>query len=98
MSRKLRATGDVRMGSSEGIQIGPKTHAGAGVEYRLMSWLPVRLGAAYIAMDDNNTGSQIGGGLGLDLAGFNLAGSVQHRSTDLGHDTIVMVTILSRGM
>jgi hypothetical protein len=98
VSPKLRATGDVRVGSSEGIQVGPQTHAGAGVEYRLMSWLPLRVGAAYIKMDDDNTGSQLGGGLGLDLAGFNLAGSVQRRSTDLGHDTIVMLTILSRGM
>jgi hypothetical protein len=98
MSNKLRVTGDVRLGSADGILVGPKTHAGAGVEYRLLSWLPVRVGGAYLKLDDENTGTQIGGGIGIDLAGFNLAGSLARRSTDLGHDTMLMVTILSRGM
>lgn len=98
VSQKLRATGDVRIGSDEGIQTGPATHAGAGLEYRLMSWLPLRVGAAYVKMSEENTGTQLGGGIGIDLAGFNLAASAQHRSTDLGHDTIVMITLLSRGM
>jgi hypothetical protein len=98
VSEKLRATGDVRLGSAEGIRVGPKTHAGAGLEYRLMSWLPIRVGAAYLQLDDEDTGSQIGGGIGLDLVGFNLAASANRRSTGLGHDTIVMFTVFSRGM
>jgi len=98
VSDKLRATGDVRLGSAEGIRIGPKTHAGAGLEYRLLSWLPIRVGAAYLQLDDEDTGSQIGGGIGLDLVGFNLAASANRRSTGLGHDTIVMFTVFSRGM
>ncbi len=98
MSTKMRVTGDVRLGSAEGIRTGPKTHAGAGIEYRLLSWLPVRVGAAYLQMDDDDTGSQIGGGLGIDLGGFNVAGSAVRRSTGFGHDTMVMFTLLSRGM
>ena len=97
MSEKLRVTGDVRLGSDEGMITGPKTHAGAGVEYRVLSWLPVRLGAAYIAMNEENTGTQLGGGLGIDLGGFNLAASAGQRNTDHGKDTMVMLTIFARG-
>jgi hypothetical protein len=98
VNNRLKADVDARFGSDGGISADPKTHLGAGVEYKLLSFLPVRVGGAILKFNDDSSGSQIGGGIGLNLAGFNLAASAQHRSTDLGHDTIVMLTILSRGM
>jgi hypothetical protein len=95
-SAQLRATADARFGSDAGIRTGAKTHVGAGIEYRVLPWLPLRLGAAVLQLADDDSGSQMGGGIGADVAGFNLSAAVSRRSTGLGHDTSVMFTLFSR--
>lgn len=97
-SPRFKAAADIRLGSEEGIRTGPKSHIGAGVEYRLFSFLPIRLGGAFIQIDGENSGLQYGGGLGIELGVLNLSAAVAQRSTDLGKDTMVMVSVLSFGM
>ncbi len=73
-----------------GMQFGPKTQLGAGAEYRVLSFLPLRAGAAYVT-----GGSQFGGGFGLDLGSFSLNASVLRRTDDVGTGTLTMVTLIS---
>jgi len=78
-----------RMGDG-GMQFGPKTQLGAGAEYRVLSFLPLRGGIAYVT-----GGSQLAGGVGLDLGTFSMNASLAHRSDDIGTSTISMITLIS---
>ncbi len=73
-----------------GMQFGPKTQLGAGAEYRVLSFLPLRAGAAYVT-----GGQQFGGGLGLDLGSFSLNASAVRRHDNVGTGTVTMVTLIS---
>lgn len=93
----LTVSADLRLGGAGGILAAPKTHLGAVVEYRVLPWLPLRAGAAYVQVDEEISGYQLGGGLDLDLGPLNLSGAVLRRSTDLGADTFFMVSLLGFG-
>ena len=69
-SEDLSVTGDVRKRMGEGIQVGPEFHAGIGLEYRGIGFLPLRVGAAKIT-----DGFQFGGGLSLGLGPVYLSGA-----------------------
>src|SRR5690606_25871553 len=60
-SQRLALTGDFRRTSETGMTTGPVLHAGAGLQYRLVSWLPVRLGGAMVSLGEDDTGYQIAG-------------------------------------
>ncbi|HEU5209669.1 MAG TPA: DUF5723 family protein [Longimicrobiales bacterium] len=95
----LLVSADLRHGGSDGIVTDATSHLGAGVEYRPISWLPLRAGAAAIQLGDDNTGFQIGGGLGLNLGGWNLSASALQRDTELfGGETMFMATIFATGL
>jgi hypothetical protein len=94
-SQRLRVAADARFGSADGMATRPPVHIGAGLEYRLLSWLPVQLGAATIRLREDRDGMQFAGGLGLDLGSFQISGSAAHRNIGLGGETSVMVTLLS---
>jgi len=93
----LRVTADARFGGTTALATRPATHIGAGAEYRIASFLPVRAGAAYVKVDDENAGFQFGGGIGLDVGSVRMSFSGLRRSTDLGADNIFMLTLLSFG-
>lgn len=95
---KLKVAADLRLGSDKGIRVGPKLHVGAGAEYKLLSFLPIRVGAGYVQLDSENSGLQFSGGLGLNLGPLNLSAALAQRSTDAGKDTMFMVSVLSFGM
>ena len=98
LTSALRVSADLRLGSDEGIRVGPKAHAGAGLEYRVLPFLPLRAGAAFVQVDSENSGLQLGGGLGIEVGPLNLSAAVAQRSTDLGKDTLFMVSLLAFGM
>jgi hypothetical protein len=91
VSERLTIAGDVRqrLGDSS-IEMVPATHVGAGVEYRALPSVPLRAGLAYV--DD---GYQVAGGAGVDFGPVGIAAGLMRRSTDLGVDTVVMVTLIS---
>jgi len=64
----LTLTGDFRKRFGDGIQVGPELHAGLGLEYSGLEFLPIRLGAAKIT-----DGFQLGGGLSLVMGPVNLS-------------------------
>jgi hypothetical protein len=94
-SRTLLVAADARFGSTDGMATRPPVHAGAGVEVRPLSWLPLQAGAAYISLGEERSGVQFGGGLGLELGNFHVSASVARRNVGLGAETMVMVSLLS---
>ncbi|HUF51848.1 MAG TPA: DUF5723 family protein, partial [Longimicrobiales bacterium] len=97
-SENLSIAADARFGSAAGMNTRPPTHIGAGVEYVVGGFLPVRVGAAFVKLDAENSGLQYGAGIGLRLSAINLSASVGQRSTDIGKDTMLMVSVVSIGM
>lgn len=96
---RLTVTGDFRRTSEAGMSVGPVLHAGAGLQYRLVSWLPVRLGGAFVSMGEDDSGFQVGGGLGLNLGGWNIAASLARRDTNrFGTANMVMLTLFGTGL
>lgn len=98
-SNRLALTGDFRRTSDTGMAAGPVLHAGGGLQYRLASWLPVRVGGAMVSMGENDSGFQIAGGFGLDIGGWNLSASAARRDTDrFGTASTIMVTVFGTGL
>ena len=92
-TEKVTVTADVRSRLGEGgINEDPKFHAGAGVEYKVRPYLPLRAGAALIT-----DGFQFGAGVGVDLGPFTVSASALRRTGDLGQDNVFMLTLLSTG-
>jgi hypothetical protein len=87
----LAADARTRLGDN-GLREATDFHAGAGAEYRLASFLPIRGGVALI-----DGGFQISGGAGVTLGPFTLAASVMRRNGDLGSDIVTMLTLISTG-
>ncbi|MEX2281539.1 MAG: DUF5723 family protein [Gemmatimonadota bacterium] len=97
VSDKLMVTADARSrlgsgGIAESLDDGPDFQVGAGAEYRVLPFLPLRAGAALI-----NGGFQLGAGVGIALGPINLSGSVLRRNGELGSDIVTMVTLVSAG-
>ena len=91
VSQRLTVTSDFRQRLRESsIDLAPPTHLGIGAEYLLVPRVPLRGGVAYI-----DGGYQIAGGAGADFGPVSVAISLMRRDTDLGVDTITMLTLIS---
>src|SRR5918912_120241 len=88
---RLTLSGDVRQHFGEDMTAEPKTHVGAGVEFRPIGLLPLRAGAAAIT-----GGYQLTGGFGLQLGWFNLSASGARRWSDV-NDGVMGAFALSFG-
>ncbi len=86
----LTVSADARQRMGDGIDVGPAMHAGVGAEYRGLSFLPLRAGAAVIT-----GGWQAAGGLGLHLGPYEIGAGVSMRTRDGGSETGVMVSLVS---
>lgn len=81
MARRLSdattITADVRqqMGDENAILVGPKTHVGAGFEFRGLGFLPIRGGAAY-----ETNGYALSAGTELRLGALGLGVSARYRN------------------
>jgi hypothetical protein len=81
LARKLNSvtmvTADVRqqMGDDNAILLGPKTHVGAGLEYRGLGFLPIRGGAAY-----ETNGYALSAGTQLELGPLSFGVSARYRN------------------
>jgi hypothetical protein len=94
-SAALMVAADARVGSTRGMATRPPVHAGAGVEVRPLSWLPLQAGAAYVSLGDDRSGVQLAAGAGIRLGSFLVSGSATRRSVGLGAENMLMVSLLS---
>lgn len=90
-SRRMMVTADFRQRSGTPRLGESKSHMGAGIELRPLSFLPIRAGGALL-----NDGGRFGTlGVGLEFGVLNLTLSAAQRDTDLGMDQMVMFTLSS---
>jgi hypothetical protein len=88
-SETLTVTGDFRRGLGDGLEVGPRTHVGAGVEYRPAPSLALRGGVAVVT-----EGFQGAGGLGVTMGRVHLglAGLVQRGDAGDGATGMVVLS------
>ena len=77
-SETMTVTVEFRQRTGDGIVLGPKSHAGMGVEFRPSPFIPIRAGAAYIT-----GGFQAGGGFELILGPVHIGAAGLYRSGDV---------------
>jgi hypothetical protein len=94
----LTLTADARAGSAAGLASRAASHVGAGAEYRVGGFLPLRAGAAWLQQGEDNSGFQVSAGVGLRLGSWNAAVSYARRSMSLGPEDLFMATLLSFGL
>lgn len=91
LSPRLLVDGDFHARAGDGgLQFDPRWQLGAGAEYRLRPFLPLRAGAALIT-----GGEQLAAGIGFELGAFSLNASIAHRADATGGSTISMITLIS---
>lgn len=78
---------DVRQRLGDEPRADPPLQVGAGAEYRPLSWLPLRAGAALVT-----EGYHLSTGAGLQFASVGLDVAVARRRTDVGSGTLASVT------
>lgn len=83
----LRLSADLRQRLGAGHAAELASHVAAGVEYRPLGWLPLRVGGAV-----TSEGHQISGGLGLHVGPAHLDIAGARRRTDLGSASLGMLT------
>lgn len=84
----VRLQADVRKRTGEGLALGPRFHAGLGIELTALSVLRPRVHAAVIT-----DGMQFGGGASLVLGPFNLTAGAALRTGEVRDATLGMLTI-----
>ena len=83
-------TGDASSRMGDGIDVGPKTHIGVGGEYRALSMLALRAGAAAVT-----DGAQAAAGLGLKVGPVEIGFGMSVRSAKNNTQYGAMVSLLS---
>lgn len=78
-SDRLTLTADIRRQMSSGLALEERTHAGVGAQLRLLPFVPLRAGAAYVT-----DGYLLTAGSGIELGAVNITASVQDRHTAHG--------------
>lgn len=86
----LTVTVDGSQRIGDGIDIGPRMHAGVGAQYTGLGFLPLRAGVAAIT-----GGVQLAGGVGLRLGPYELGAAVTSRTRDSGSESGVMLSLIS---
>lgn len=91
---KLTLAADMRMslGGDDAILIGPKSRVGLGMEWRLLSFLPLRAGVASVT-----DGWQAGAGFGLRLLGYELGLSTSIRRRGTANESGFMLGLIGIG-
>jgi hypothetical protein len=93
VSPDVMVVGEVRGRLGDGQPLTPAVHAGGGVEYRPLPWLPLRAGAALIS-----DGFLLSGGLGVSLGVVRLDAAVATRKDEFGRGTVGMFTFSSEAV
>jgi hypothetical protein len=87
---KYTLTADASSRIGDGIDVGPKTHIGVGGEYRALSMLSLRAGAAAVT-----DGAQAAAGLGLKLGPAEIGFGMSVRSAKNNTQYGAMISLFS---
>ena len=78
-SENMTVTAEFRQRVGDGLDTGPKSHLGIGMEYKPTPSVPLRAGVAMIT-----DGFQAGGGLGLILGPVHIGFAAMYQTGDVG--------------
>ena len=81
-------TAEIRQRTGDGLETGPKSHFGMGLQYFATPTVPIYAGAAVIT-----DGFQAGGGFGLTLGRVQVGASALFRQGDVANSLLGMVGI-----
>jgi len=90
LSSSSTFSADFRQQMGDGIQFGPKTQAGAGIEVRTLPVLRLRGGASYVT-----GGYGVSGGIGLALGSYELGVGGALRHVNGGQSPAITVNVFS---
>ena len=79
---KMTVSADVRQQAGDGIEVGPKSLIAAGVEYRIIPFIPLRAGVSTMT-----GGFGVSGGLGVHVLGFEMGVAGFLRKRDGGTES-----------
>lgn len=95
---RVLLSADARFSPEDGMLARPARHIGAGTEVRLASWLPMRVGAAWISPAPGDTGWQASAGFGMEAGPWGVNAAVARRISErLGGVTVFMLSLTSVG-
>lgn len=89
--RGVVVAADLRRDIGDGLEIAPRTHAGAGLEYRAVPGFPLRAGVAVVT-----DGIQYAGGTGIDYRSVSASLALARRTSSVGGATIAMMAVALR--
>jgi hypothetical protein len=90
LTPRLTVSSDLRRQFGDGIGTGVASHVGAGAEYRMLRFLPVRGGVAVVT-----GGYQAGGGLAIELGPVDVAlSAIARRTETFGAGGVAMLGIV----
>jgi hypothetical protein len=90
VASSLTFSADVRQQLGDALLLGPKTQAGAGLEFRGIPVLKLRAGASYLT-----NGWGVSGGLGLDLGALQIGAGAALRTVNGGKEPVLSLNVLS---
>jgi hypothetical protein len=96
---RLLVSADARFARDDGMLASPVAHVGGGVELYVTPWLPLRAGAAYVALREGDRGYQLGAGLGILTGAWGVNAAIARRDSELvGASTSLMISVAAIGV
>jgi hypothetical protein len=87
---QMTVSADIRQQSGDGIEVGPKSLIAAGVEYRIIPFIPLRAGVSSMT-----GGFGVSGGFGVHLLGFEMGIAGFLRKRDGGTESGGTLNVIS---
>jgi hypothetical protein len=86
----MTVSADIRQQAGDGIEVGPKSLVAAGVEYRIIPFIPLRAGVSSMT-----GGFGVSGGLGIHVLGFEVGAAGFLRKRDGGSESGGTLSVFS---
>ncbi len=87
---QMTVSADIRQQAGDGIEVGPKSLIAAGVEYRIIPFIPLRAGVSTMT-----GGFGVSGGLGVHVLGFEMGIAGFLRKRDGGTESGGTLSLIS---
>ncbi len=87
---QMTVSADVRQQAGDGIEVGPKSLIAAGIEYRIIPFIPLRAGVSSMT-----GGFGVSGGVGVHLLGFEMGVAAYLRKRNGSQDSGGTINLFS---
>ena len=87
---QMTVSADIRQQAGDGIEVGPKSLIAAGIEYRIIPFIPLRAGVSSMT-----GGFGVSGGVGVHLLGFEMGVAAYLRKRNGSQDSGGTINLVS---